>query len=55
LIAELNADFEKICPITLRFQESSSDPSDTARKIRKFYFEDKPIDKNMKNHITDVR
>ncbi|KAF4532291.1 hypothetical protein B566_EDAN015701 [Ephemera danica] len=54
LSKEMNDDFERIAPISLRMKETTKNASDVARKIRKCYFGDGSIDTTAIAQITEM-
>lgn len=53
---QLDKEFESIAPITFMYRETcdSTNQTELSKKIRKFYFGDRPIDLNTKSELTDV-
>lgn len=54
LLGDLNDEFNRLAPMALLFDKVTKNPEKFAKKLRKFYFGDEPIDRKSKSKIIDV-
>lgn len=54
LTNEINQDFERIAPIAFIYERNTEQSKKVSRAIRKFYLDDKPVDKSQLENLAKV-
>uniref|UniRef100_A0A1B6C6N1 Carboxylesterase type B domain-containing protein n=2 Tax=Clastoptera arizonana TaxID=38151 RepID=A0A1B6C6N1_9HEMI len=54
VLALYDKNWDTLGPITLLFDDTSSDPVGVAEKVKKYYFQDDPITKEKKDEMTEM-